>query len=132
MQAFTEIEEKNNPFHNLLGIYFSNAKNNKYLIFSTKQKLVNLDYPKLIPSLISDYLQGNYTKIPYKTIISLMSLLYFIIKPKKKLSEKLPIFKSVKLLSIVLFVLKSAQYDLLKYQIWKNSQAIQEKKIRVN
>lgn len=132
MEAFTEIKTINNPFNNLFGLYFCNAKNNKYLILTKNQSTININYQKLIPSLINDYLQGNYTRVPYKTIISSLSLLYFIIKPKKKLSEKLPIVKSIKLLSIILLLLKSIQNDLIRYQIWKNAQTIPGKKIRVN
>lgn len=132
MEHFTEIENKKIPFDNCMGIYISNPRNNKYFIFGSYNNSIKVDYYKLIPSLISDYFQGYYTKVPFKTILSLMSLLYFVIKPKKKISEKITVFKTIKYISLSLFILRSIKDDLIKYQIWKNNQITPEVKIRVN
>jgi|GEM_PF-829514 len=76
----------------------------------------------LFISLIKDYYQGNYRKIPYKSISSIVIGLVYILNPIDIIPDFIPVIGYVDDALVIAFCLKMVEKDLLEYQAWKEQQ----------
>lgn len=121
-----KIEEvKNKDYDNTYGICISQPKKNTYILYvGNKKQHTNddINWLNLMSSLVLDYKNGRYKRIPVKTILYTVPTIYYFIKPKRKLHEKIPIVKHIKPVFFLTKSIKSFREDLLKYKSWKDSQ----------
>lgn len=77
----------------------------------------------LFISLIKDYYNGSYRKIPYKSISSIVIGLVYILNPVDIIPDFIPAVGYIDDALIIAFCLKMVEKDLLEYQAWKEQQA---------
>lgn len=77
----------------------------------------------LFISLIKDYYNGSYRKIPYKSISSIVIGLVYILNPVDIIPDFIPAIGYIDDALIIAFCLKMVEKDLLEYQAWKEQQA---------
>lgn len=82
----------------------------------------------LFISLIKDYYQGNYRKIPYKSISSIVIGLVYILNPIDIIPDFIPVIGYVDDALVIAFCLKMVEKDLLEYQAWKEQQGDSDSK----
>jgi len=82
----------------------------------------------LFISLIKDYYQGNYRKIPYKSISSIVIGLVYILNPIDIIPDFIPLIGYVDDALVIAFCLKMVEKDLLEYQAWKEQQGDSDSK----
>jgi uncharacterized membrane protein YkvA (DUF1232 family) len=77
----------------------------------------------LFVSLVKDYYQGNYRKVPYKTISAVTVGLLYILNPIDLIPDFIPVIGYIDDALIIAFCLKMVEKDLKKYQAWKLEQS---------
>jgi len=77
----------------------------------------------LFMSLIKDYYQGNYRKIPYKTLSAGIVGLLYTLNPIDLIPDFIPFIGHIDDALVLAFCLKLVEKDLKKYQVWKDSQS---------
>ena len=73
-------------------------------------------------SLVKDYSQGNYRKVPYKSIAAVVAGLVYILNPIDIIPDFIPVIGYVDDAIIFAFCLKMVEKDLQTYRVWKESQ----------
>lgn len=76
----------------------------------------------LFISLVKDYSQGNYRKVPYKSIAAVVAGLVYILNPIDIIPDFIPVIGYVDDAIIFAFCLKMVEKDLQTYRVWKESQ----------
>ncbi len=74
---------------------------------------------KLLLMLIKDYWEGNYTEIPYRTIIAVVVALLYILNPVDLIPDFLPVIGQMDDLAMLMFVWKLISEDVKDYALWK-------------
>ncbi len=77
----------------------------------------------LFMSLAKDYYQGNYRKVPYKTISAVAVGLVYILNPIDLIPDFIPVIGYIDDALVIAFCLKMVEKDLKKYQEWKQAQS---------
>ncbi|SNT70157.1 Uncharacterized membrane protein YkvA, DUF1232 family [Psychrobacter sp. LV10R520-6] len=77
----------------------------------------------LFLSLVKDYSQGNYRKVPYKTISAVVVGLLYILNPIDIIPDFIPVVGYIDDALIIAFCLKMVEKDLKKYETWKKRQS---------
>ncbi|QVK17108.1 hypothetical protein KHQ81_09425 [Mycoplasmatota bacterium] len=128
MEYFDELKKVDQNFDNVLGLYFNNPNQKSYLICLANQKYNGLNekeeisyYLDIIVSLISDYKNGIYKKIPVRTILYLISTLSYFVYPRRSFIDQVPGVQIVKKIGLIKFLIHSVRKDLIKYAIWKSN-----------
>jgi uncharacterized membrane protein YkvA (DUF1232 family) len=76
----------------------------------------------LFMSLITDYYQGDYRDIPYKTISAAVIGVLYVLNPIDIVPDFIPVIGYVDDALVLSFCLKLVEKDLKKYQVWKEQQ----------
>lgn len=76
----------------------------------------------LFLSLIKDYYQGNYRKIPYKSISSIVVGLVYVLNPIDIIPDFIPVIGYIDDALVIAFCLKMVEKDLREYEAWKDQQ----------
>ncbi len=76
---------------------------------------------QLLFGLLKDYYRGNYRKIPYKSIASIVTALLYFINPIDLIPDAIPIIGQLDDALVLGFCLKWIESDLEKYRQWKLS-----------
>jgi uncharacterized membrane protein YkvA (DUF1232 family) len=74
---------------------------------------------KLLFSIISDYAKGNYKKIPFWSIASIVAALAYVLSPVDLIPDFIPVFGLVDDALVVAICLKMIEQDLQNYKVWK-------------
>ncbi len=76
---------------------------------------------QLLFGLLKDYYRGNYRKIPYKSIASIVTALLYFINPIDLIPDAIPVIGQLDDALVLGFCLKWIESDLEKYRQWKVS-----------
>ncbi|CUT05620.1 Uncharacterized membrane protein YkvA, DUF1232 family [Candidatus Kryptobacter tengchongensis] len=74
---------------------------------------------KLLWMCVDDYLEGNYTKIPFKTIIAIAGALIYFLSPADAIPDFIPGIGYIDDAAVVGMVIKAIFSDLENYAQWK-------------
>lgn len=118
--------------------FFIRAINNAKEIFSNKEKVIETldsafkksidlendkgeiskltDRVKLFIRLIRSYVQGEYREVPLKTILLIFASLIYFINPFDLIGDFIPGLGYVDDVTLILWVLKSVEEDILKFE----------------
>ncbi|ALF60707.1 hypothetical protein AOC03_02365 [Psychrobacter urativorans] len=96
-------------------------KLNEKLKSSSHLKRFTTDVALFI-SLVKDYSQGNYRKVPYKSIAAVVAGLVYILNPIDIIPDFIPVIGYIDDAIIFAFCLKMVEKDLQTYQVWRESQ----------
>jgi len=118
--------------------FFIRAINNAKEIFSNKEKVIetldsafqksiNLendkgeiskltDKVKLFIRMIRSYVQGEYREVPLKTILLIFASLIYFINPFDLIGDFIPGLGYVDDAALILWVLKSVEEDILRFE----------------
>lgn len=127
MKYFDELENIDKNYDNVLGLYINHPNKMSYLIYLANQKKEGMNqmneeiayYFDLMVSLVSDYVKGDYKKVPIKTILYLISTLSYFAYPKRTFLDQVPGVKIIKKIGLIKFVIDSFKKDLMRYATWK-------------
>ncbi|MBS9780609.1 MAG: DUF1232 domain-containing protein [Moraxellaceae bacterium] len=76
---------------------------------------------QLFLGLLKDYYYGNYRKIPYKSIASIVTALLYLINPIDIIPDAIPVIGQIDDALVLGFCLKMIESDLEKYRFWQAS-----------
>jgi uncharacterized membrane protein YkvA (DUF1232 family) len=118
--------------------FFIRAINNAKEIFSNREKVIETlesafkksialengngeisrltDRVKLFVRMIQSYIRGEYREVPLKTILLIFASLIYFINPFDLVGDFIPGIGYVDDAVIILWILKSVEEDILKYQ----------------
>ena len=74
---------------------------------------------KLLFSIIADYVKGNYKKIPFWSIASIVAALAYVLSPVDLIPDFIPGIGLVDDALVVAICLKMIEQDLQNYKVWK-------------
>ena len=74
---------------------------------------------RLLLMLLKDYWEGNYTELPYRTIIAIVVALLYILNPIDLIPDIIPILGQMDDLAMLMFVWKMISEDVKDYALWK-------------
>ncbi|EDP75110.1 DUF1232 domain-containing protein [Hydrogenivirga sp. 128-5-R1-1] len=74
---------------------------------------------KLLLMLIKDYWNGDYTELPYRTIVAVAIALLYILNPIDLIPDVIPILGQMDDLAMLMFVWKMISEDVKDYALWK-------------
>ena len=80
------------------------------------------DDGKLMFSLVSDYVNGNYTAVPYFSVASCTVALLYLINPFDFVPDFIPFFGQIDDILVLTTCLFLVEKDLKTYAKWKVSQ----------
>lgn len=92
------------------------AVTNKGNLESVWSKLV------LLFAVAKDYVNGDYTEIPKRSIIAIIGGLIYLLSPIDVIPDFVPVLGFIDDIFILNLVYKQVVKDLEKYQIWKDAQ----------
>lgn len=79
----------------------------------------------LICSMINDYIQKKYTKLPMTTVVTLLSAVIYFVTPWDAIPDLIPFIGHIDD-AFVLFCIRDAlKKDIKKYKKWKSSQPVE-------
>ncbi len=126
MEYFDELHKL--KFNNFATLCINHPNKASCLLLLGNDQIENSDekelshYGELLVSLINDWSKGIYRKIPIKTIMIIITSLYYIVNPKETFLDKVPGVKLFKRIGVITMIIKSFKQDLIRYELWKNSQ----------
>lgn len=84
------------------------------LASSNNMSVVNLlnYYVLLLTDMIKSYIQGDYRKVPTKTLIKILAVLAYFVSPFDFVPDVLPLIGFTDDLALVLWVVKSVKSEL--------------------
>ncbi len=85
---------------------------------SLRQFLIDL---KLMGSLVKDYSNGTYKKIPYKAIAVIVFTLLYVLNVVDLVPDFIPGLGLIDDVSVIAFSLKIVSSELEKYKNWKST-----------
>ena len=74
---------------------------------------------RLLLMLLKDYWEGNYTELPYRTIIAIVVALLYILNPIDLIPDIIPILGQMDDLAMLMFVWKMISEDVKDYALWR-------------
>lgn len=77
----------------------------------------------LFVSLVKDYANGSYRKVPYKSISAVVVALIYILNPIDIIPDFIPLIGHIDDALVVAICLKTIKADLENYQAWKQEQS---------
>lgn len=80
-----------------------------------------LKYANLFFSMLSDYVDSRYNKLPYNTLLLVVCTLLYLISPFDVIPDFIPIVGIADDLAIILSCCKFIQDDLRNYLLWLNN-----------
>jgi uncharacterized membrane protein YkvA (DUF1232 family) len=106
---------------------FSNKEKVMETLDSAFQKSMNLENEKgeisvltekvkLFIMMIKSYVQGEYREVPFKSILLILAGLIYFINPFDLIADFIPGFGYVDDITIILWVLKSVEDDVLRFK----------------
>ena len=75
---------------------------------------------KLMISLITDYVKGKYTEVPWNAIASIVGAIVYFVSPVDVLPDFIPAVGYLDDAMVIKLALDFANEDLIKYSQWKN------------
>ena len=100
-----------------------NEKMGKFLQqLEKKLKVIPEGTISMVPtmaSMLKSYVKKEYTKVPVKTIIALISALLYVVLPIDVIADYIPVVGYVDDAAVVAACLKLIGSDLNEYQQWK-------------
>ena len=121
-----------------LSIYFNYAMAQARELFSNREKLVNTvdkafrkvtdiegeegeirglaNKVKIFIRMIRAYIEGEYREVPWKTMLIILAGLIYFVNPFALVPDFLPGVGYMDDITIVLWVFKSVEEDILKFQ----------------
>ena len=88
--------------------------------FETKRDLKgHINDFKLMLSLLKDYYDGNYKKIPWYSIVAISVTLIYVINPYDIIPDFIPVIGYVDDLTVFVYCLKLIKSDFNDYEEWK-------------
>lgn len=76
---------------------------------------------KLLFELVNDYIKGNYTEVPYRSIVAVFSGIIYFISPIDAIPDVILGFGFVDDVFILSLIIKQLEADLRKYQNWREN-----------
>lgn len=77
----------------------------------------------LMISLVRDWINGSYRKIPRRAIVAVLGAIIYFVVPVDALPDFLPGIGYIDDALVIALVIKSIHMDLMEYKQWKNSEA---------
>lgn len=77
--------------------------------------------------LLSDYLDGTYTNLPWSTFVSLIAGILYLILPFDVLADFIPILGWVDDAAVLSFIVATEQNDVNEYLKWKETKLLNDK-----
>ena len=74
---------------------------------------------RLMFSMLSDYWQGNYREVPWKSIAATAGALIYVLNPLDAIPDLILGFGFIDDAGVVALCLKLVESDLLRYAAWK-------------
>ena len=74
---------------------------------------------RLMFSMLSDYWQGNYREVPWKSIAAIAGALIYVLNPLDAIPDLILGFGFIDDAGVVALCLKLVESDLLRYAAWK-------------
>jgi uncharacterized membrane protein YkvA (DUF1232 family) len=121
-----------------LSIYFNYALAQARELFSNREKLLNTvdkafrkvtdieggegeirglaNKVKIFIRMIKAYIEGEYREVPWKTMLIILAGLIYFVNPFDLIPDFLPGVGYIDDITIVLWVFKSVEEDILKFQ----------------
>ncbi|RMA93078.1 YkvA family protein [Hydrogenothermus marinus] len=78
-----------------------------------------IDDVKLLFSLIKDYFNGSYRKIPWFSIAAIIAALFYVLNPIDVIPDFIPVIGYLDDLAVMAVCLNFVEQDLHKYKKWK-------------
>lgn len=114
-----QIARDSEKVFRLLKIAAAKARKNPSLIRFTRDLNTSL-------RMLSAWLRGEYTQIPWRTIISLLGALIYFINPLDAVPDIIPAYGLVDDITVLGFVFNSVRNDLADFEAWESSQMKQK------
>jgi len=76
----------------------------------------------LLFSISKDYVNGNYTEIPKRSIIAILGGLIYFLSPVDVVPDFIPVMGFIDDIFVLNLVYKQVVKDLEKYKVWKEAQ----------
>ncbi|RNL54945.1 YkvA family protein [Pedobacter jejuensis] len=95
---------------------FGKAVNNKHDLDGVWTKMT------LLFGIAKDYVNGDYTEIPKRSIVAILGGLIYFLSPIDIVPDFIPALGFIDDIFILNLVFKQLAKDLEKYKIWKDSQ----------
>ncbi|MBE6762813.1 MAG: DUF1232 domain-containing protein [Ruminococcaceae bacterium] len=76
--------------------------------------------------LITDYLDGTYTKLPLSTIVAAVAGLLYLVLPIDVLADFVPVLGWLDDAAVLAFVIHTEQNEVQEYLEWKSGQPLGE------
>jgi uncharacterized membrane protein YkvA (DUF1232 family) len=77
---------------------------------------------KLMVSLVTDYAQGNYTEVPWRSIAAFAGAIIYFVSPIDVIPDFIPVIGFLDDALVIQLALDFAGKDLETYKKWKKSQ----------
>lgn len=74
---------------------------------------------KLLFELVKDYVSGNYTSIPYRSILSIFAGIIYFISPLDAIPDVILGFGFIDDIFVLSLIIKQLEHDLKLYEAWK-------------
>ncbi len=87
------------------------------------------DKLKLLLSMLNDYRNGDYTKLPLRTVLTIAGALLYLISPADVIPDFIPFIGMIDDIFIINFVWKQLSKDLAAYELWKTGSSVDSKMV---